>query len=70
MRDDPGTYGWVVRAADGTIERIVETKVDGDASPEEREIREINSGTYVFAGAALAEALEGLDAGNAQGELY
>jgi bifunctional UDP-N-acetylglucosamine pyrophosphorylase/glucosamine-1-phosphate N-acetyltransferase len=68
--DDPGTYGRVVRAADGTIERIVETKVDGDASPEEREIREINSGTYVFAGAALAEALEGLDAGNAQGELY
>ncbi len=68
--DDPGTYGRVVRAADGTIERIVETKVDGDASPEEIAIREINSGTYVFSGPALAEAIEGLDSGNAQGELY
>ena len=68
--EDPGSYGRVVRAADGTIERIVETKVDGDASPEELAIREINSGTYVFSGPALAEAIEGLDSGNAQGELY
>ena len=68
--EDPGSYGRVVRAADGTIEKIVETKVDGDASPDELAIREINSGTYVFSGPALAEALEGLDSGNAQGELY
>ena len=68
--EDPGTYGRIVRAKDGTIEKIVETKVDGDASPEELAIREINSGTYVFAGEALAGALAGLDSGNAQGELY
>ena len=68
--EDPGTYGRVVRTGEGTIERIVETKVDGDASPEELEIREVNSGTYVFTGKALAGALEELDAGNAQGELY
>ncbi len=68
--EDPGTYGRVVRSGEGTIERIVETKVDGDASPEELGIREVNSGTYVFKGAALAGALEELDAGNAQGELY
>lgn len=68
--EDPGTYGRVVRTGEGTIERIVETKVDGDASPEELEIREVNSGTYVFRGEALAGALEELDAGNAQGELY
>ena len=68
--EDPGSYGRVIRAADGTIEKIVETKVDGDASPEELAIREINSGTYVFSGPTLAEALEGLDSGNAQGELY
>ena len=68
--EDPGSYGRVVRAGDGTIERIVETKVDGDASAEELAIREVNSGTYVFAGEALAGALEELDAGNAQGELY
>lgn len=68
--EDPGTYGRVVRTGEGTIERIVETKVDGDASPEELGIREVNSGTYVFKGEALAGALEELDAGNAQGELY
>lgn len=68
--EDPGTYGRVVRTGEGTIERIVETKVDGDASPEELGIREVNSGTYVFKGEALAGALEEIDAGNAQGELY
>ena len=68
--EDPGTYGRVVRTGEGRIERIVETKVDGDASPEELEIREVNSGTYVFTGKALVGALEELDAGNAQGELY
>lgn len=68
--EDPGSYGRVVRAGDGSVERIVETKVDGDASAEELAIREINSGTYVFAGEALAAALGELDSGNAQGELY
>ena len=31
--DDPGQYGRVVRAPDGSIERIVETKNPGDATP-------------------------------------
>ena len=50
--EDPGSYGRVVRAADGQVERIVETKADGDATPEELEIREINAGIYVFDGPA------------------
>ena len=51
--DDAGTYGRVVRSADGTeVERIVETKGGaGDATAEELEIREINSGIYAFDGA-------------------
>ena len=68
--DDPGSYGRVIRAADGSIEKIVEAKTDGDATPEELAVREINSGTYVFRAEALAEALPGLDNHNSQGEYY
>ena len=52
LLDDPGTYGRVVRTADGSeIEKIVEAKAgSGDASAEELEIREINSGIYAFDG--------------------
>ena len=68
--DDPGSYGRIIRDGDGQIERIVEAKVDGDGTPEELAVKEVNSGAYVFAGEALLEALAGLDDDNAQGELY
>ena len=68
--EDPGGYGRVLRDADGAVERVVETKELGDASPEERRISEVNTGIYMFDGAALREALPRLSAGNAQGELY
>jgi bifunctional UDP-N-acetylglucosamine pyrophosphorylase/glucosamine-1-phosphate N-acetyltransferase len=41
-----------------------------DASPEERQVRELNSSTYVFDATALWEALETLDPSNSQGEVY
>ncbi len=68
--DDPGSYGRVIRAQDGSIEKIVEAKTDGDGTPEELAVREINSGTYVFRAEALAEALPGLENNNSQGEYY
>src|SRR4051794_6107091 len=68
--DDPSGYGRVVRTADGHFERVVETKGQGDASADELQIREINSGIYAFEGAALAGALDRIDADNAQGEYY
>jgi bifunctional UDP-N-acetylglucosamine pyrophosphorylase/glucosamine-1-phosphate N-acetyltransferase len=68
--DDPGTYGRVVRAASGEVERVVEAKAAGDATPEQLAIREINAGTYAFQAAPLAEALAGLSNDNAQGEYY
>ena len=64
---DPGSYGRVVRDADGSLNAIVEAV---DASPDELEIREVNSSIYVFAARALWSALERLDPRNAQGELY
>jgi bifunctional UDP-N-acetylglucosamine pyrophosphorylase/glucosamine-1-phosphate N-acetyltransferase len=68
--EDPGSYGRIVRSPDGNIERIVEAKSPGDATPEELAIKEVNAGTYAFAGPALADALERLDNDNAQGEYY
>jgi len=68
--EEPGSYGRVVRALDGSVERIVEVKVAGDASPEELAIREVNTGVYAFAGGALLDALERIEPANAQGEYY
>ena len=68
--EDPGGYGRVVRRDDGTVAKVVETKKDGDATPEELAIDEVNTGIYVFDGAFLLDALPKLTADNAQGELY
>ncbi len=68
--DDPGSYGRIVRGANGDIERIVEAKTAGDASEEELAIKEVNAGTYAFAAKPLADALRALSNDNAQGEYY
>jgi bifunctional UDP-N-acetylglucosamine pyrophosphorylase/glucosamine-1-phosphate N-acetyltransferase len=68
--EDPSGYGRVVRDAEGGVERVVETKTPGDATPEEEAIREVNTGIYAFAGGPLLEALKELRSDNAQGELY
>jgi bifunctional UDP-N-acetylglucosamine pyrophosphorylase / glucosamine-1-phosphate N-acetyltransferase len=67
---DPSGYGRVIRAPDGTVERVVETKADGDATEHERQIREVNTGMFAFDGDALLMALEQVRADNAQGEYY
>jgi bifunctional UDP-N-acetylglucosamine pyrophosphorylase/glucosamine-1-phosphate N-acetyltransferase len=67
---DPAGYGRVIRAPDGTIDRIVETKAPGDATPEELAVDEVNAGIYAFEAKALAEALSRLKSDNAQGEEY
>jgi bifunctional UDP-N-acetylglucosamine pyrophosphorylase / glucosamine-1-phosphate N-acetyltransferase len=63
---DPSGYGRIVRD-NGHLARIVEHR---DATAEERAIREINSGVYVFDLAPLFPALAGLGSANAQGEYY
>jgi bifunctional UDP-N-acetylglucosamine pyrophosphorylase/glucosamine-1-phosphate N-acetyltransferase len=68
--EDPSGYGRVVRDADGSVARVVETKKPGDADEAELRIREVNSGIYVFSGSALLGALPRLTSDNAQGELY
>jgi len=64
--DNPDGYGRVVRNA-GEISAIVEHK---DASPADRDIREINSGIYAFDITPLFESLQAIGSSNAQGEYY
>lgn len=64
--DRPYGYGRVIRT-DGRMARIVEER---DASPAERQIKEVNSGIYAFALAPLWEAMRGIASQNAQGEYY
>jgi bifunctional UDP-N-acetylglucosamine pyrophosphorylase / glucosamine-1-phosphate N-acetyltransferase len=70
LLDDPSGYGRVVRDAVGHVERVVETKAPGDATPEQMAIREINTGIYCFDHEALTAALPQVGTDNAQGERY
>jgi bifunctional UDP-N-acetylglucosamine pyrophosphorylase/glucosamine-1-phosphate N-acetyltransferase len=64
---DPAGYGRVKRAAAGSVERIIE---DRDASPEEKEIREVNTGCGVFRAKKLFEALRSVRRNPLKGEYY
>ncbi|MER3524575.1 MAG: UDP-N-acetylglucosamine pyrophosphorylase [Ignavibacteria bacterium] len=65
--DDATGYGRILRDADGAVVGIVEHK---DASEEQRLIREMNSGIYVFNAATLFEGLQHITPTNAQKEYY
>ena len=65
--EDPTGYGRIIRDKNGEISKIVEQK---DATEEELQIKEINSGIYCFNGKDLKEALGEIDNDNAQGEYY
>jgi bifunctional UDP-N-acetylglucosamine pyrophosphorylase/glucosamine-1-phosphate N-acetyltransferase len=65
---DPAGYGRIVRAPDGSVERIVETKHPEDVPPAELAIREINIGAYAFEAGALFEALD--QVGTERGERF
>ena len=60
-------YGRILRRADGTFDRVVE---DRDCTSEQKKIRELNAGVYVFDCKKLFAALGQLNNNNAQGEYY
>jgi len=68
--DDPASYGRIVRDARGDVEGIVETKHPETVAPEILATREVNTGTYCFAGPAFAGALESITNDNQAGEYY
>lgn len=65
--ENPFGYGRIVRNQHGEVIKIVEQK---DASDFEQQIKEINTGTYVFDNERLFEALKNINTNNAQGEYY
>lgn len=65
--ENPTGYGRIVRGSADKFSRIVEQK---DASPEERQIKEINSGIYCFDSGKLFDALTQVQPTNQQGEYY
>ena len=63
---DPTGYGRIIREGDRFV-RIVEHK---DATEEEREIREVNAGFYMFRAGPLFAGLRKITPNNAQNEYY
>ena len=67
VMDDATGYGRILRNADGQIEAIVEER---DATPEQRVVREVNTGLIASNALNLKRWLGQLDNNNAQGEYY
>lgn len=65
--EDSMGYGRVLRNPDLLVEGIVEER---DATPEQRNVHEVNSGVYAFDLTVLRDALSRLDRDNSQGEEY
>ena len=65
--EDPTGYGRVVRDSAGLFDKIVEQK---DATDEEKQVKEINSGIYCFTTKKLYAALSRVKNENSQGEYY
>ncbi|NLY91486.1 MAG: bifunctional UDP-N-acetylglucosamine diphosphorylase/glucosamine-1-phosphate N-acetyltransferase GlmU [Firmicutes bacterium] len=64
---DPTGYGRILRSPEGVLTGIVEEK---DASPDQKSIREVNTGIYCFSVPQLRPALAALQPQNTQGEYY
>ena len=65
--ENPTGYGRIIRDETGAFRKIVEQR---DASEDERQVREINSGIYCFEAKSLFEALRKVEPKNDQGEYY
>jgi bifunctional UDP-N-acetylglucosamine pyrophosphorylase/glucosamine-1-phosphate N-acetyltransferase len=65
--ENPTGYGRIIRDDNGRFEKIVEHR---DATPEQRQVREINSGIYCFDTQKLFSALRHVKPANDQGEYY
>ncbi|MFN0158935.1 MAG: NTP transferase domain-containing protein [Bacteroidota bacterium] len=65
--DDPTGYGRILRGGDGNVYSIVEQR---DATEDERKVREVNSGIYLFDAPHLFDGLKHITTSNAQAEYY
>jgi len=65
--EDPGAYGRVIRDSEGFLVRIVEAR---DATREELDVQEINTGIYAVSGSVLFDLIGKLNQDNDQREYY
>lgn len=65
--ENPFGYGRIITDGTDGFVRIVEEK---DASPEEKLVSEVNTGTYIFDREYLFSGLKRINNSNAQGEYY
>ena len=65
--DDPTGYGRIIRNDDNSVKKIIEHK---DATEEERNVKEINSGIYIFNKQKLFGGLQHITPHNVQKEYY
>ena len=65
--DEPMGYGRILRDARGAVRAIVEEK---DATPEQKRVREVNTGVMALPTARLESWVTRLTNNNAQGEYY
>ena len=65
--ENPSGYGRIIRDSNDSFARIVEHR---DASDDERQVKEINSGIYCFDTRKLFKALRQVQPANQQGEYY
>ncbi|NHZ85796.1 MAG: NTP transferase domain-containing protein [Planctomycetia bacterium] len=65
--DNPDGYGRVIRKNDNTLDKIIEEK---DCNNEQRKIKEINAGIYIFKSKELFPALNKIKNDNKQNEYY
>jgi bifunctional UDP-N-acetylglucosamine pyrophosphorylase/glucosamine-1-phosphate N-acetyltransferase len=65
--ENPTGYGRIIRDESDAFRKIVEQR---DATDDERQVREINSGIYCFEAKDLFEALRKIEPKNNQGEYY
>jgi bifunctional UDP-N-acetylglucosamine pyrophosphorylase / glucosamine-1-phosphate N-acetyltransferase len=67
IKPDPTGYGRIVRNSEGIVNAIVEHK---DATTQQREIKEVNTGIIAAENKHLVNWLKRLNNNNAQGEFY
>ncbi len=67
VMDNPTGYGRVIRDSNGYVFEIVE---ESDASPQQRQVKEINTGVYIASKDFMLDSVFKLQAGNAKGEFY
>ena len=65
--NDSTGYGRIIRGNTGQLLKIVEEK---DCTPDEKKIKEINSGIFIFKISHLFEELRKIKSNNAQNEYY